>query len=651
MTVGDLKVTLKLSMAGFKAQLSQAKTALNSFQKATKKAGSIMGNVWTKGMSIIRQYGLVVAAAVTGSIVAFARFEDRINRTAVIIGKGTKIAGKDFDALRSRAIQLGRDTLFTATQTAEGMQVLAKAGLTTAEVMETVDDAINLAIAGEVDMASASRAVVATMKQFSLEVGDAGKITDMLAVAANSSLASIQGLADSMKYTGAISSVMGNSLEDTLAIVAAGADAGYEASQMGTSLRMAFARLAKGIPSVTASLDAMGIKVEDGKGKMKPMIDILDDMQKAAKKNGFSLKFLGDLMKVVGVRAGGPFASLLQRGSQSIVELRDAIKDSTGASYTMAEAFRDTVKGRTMDLIASIDTLNTVLHLGLDGAIKNVIYGIRNWTVALTEILVKNDKLKTILAGVKTGLQPLKKLFTDAGQAFLTWVENIDPKTLGDQLQQIFKDISDSVVSFSTYLSSIPWGDVLKATGTLLNLLLKIELALAKIVALSSKLPAITPFGLGRAMGEKVRGAFSGGSKEGGSRRGAADGGIFENMQIAASSIPQTVKDAILKQTTSMEEMASTVEESQVATSTQLATTGNQIAGSISTQGTIVGTTLTNIGHETSSSLKHIEEAALKYGRINTAALLSLQNGYAKLNAEMANVKSRMQRTSQKGSK
>src|SRR5690606_15426577 len=63
--------------------------------------------------------GLGIAAGAIG-----AKFDEQMSKVKAITGA----TGKEFDALRSQAMELGATTQFSASQAAEGMEFLARAG-------------------------------------------------------------------------------------------------------------------------------------------------------------------------------------------------------------------------------------------------------------------------------------------------------------------------------------------------------------------------------------------------------------------------------------------------------------------------------------------------------------------------------------------
>ena len=98
--------------------------------------------------------GLAIAAGLGAGVAAAANFEQRLSAVQAVSGA----TASDMDKLRDKALQLGKDTAFSASESAQAIEELIKAGLSVEDVLNGAADAtVNLAAAGEVDMAQVPR--------------------------------------------------------------------------------------------------------------------------------------------------------------------------------------------------------------------------------------------------------------------------------------------------------------------------------------------------------------------------------------------------------------------------------------------------------------------------------------------------------------
>src|SRR4030067_690245 len=94
----------------------------------------------------LAKVGAVGAAGLGIAINSAADFEERLSAIQAVSGA----TAEEMDLISEAALRIGKDTKFSATESALAMEELVKAGLTTTEVLNGAADAtVNLAAAGE----------------------------------------------------------------------------------------------------------------------------------------------------------------------------------------------------------------------------------------------------------------------------------------------------------------------------------------------------------------------------------------------------------------------------------------------------------------------------------------------------------------------
>lgn len=89
---------------------------------------------------------------------------------------------------------MGSTTAFTATQAAEGLNILAMAGLKAEEQIAAIPHVLNLASAGAISLESAASYAVGTVKGFSDSMDNAQYYVDLIAKGATLSNTSVSCL-------------------------------------------------------------------------------------------------------------------------------------------------------------------------------------------------------------------------------------------------------------------------------------------------------------------------------------------------------------------------------------------------------------------------------------------------------------------------
>jgi TP901 family phage tail tape measure protein len=142
------------------------------------------------------------------------------------------------DQLRNKALQLGKDTSFSASEAASAIEELVKQGISVPDVMNGAADAtVALAEAGELELPRAAEIASNAMNQFKLSAQDLPHVADLLAGAANASSASVGDLGSALEYVGPVAHSMGLSIDDTTGALAILANNGIKGTEAGTQLR------------------------------------------------------------------------------------------------------------------------------------------------------------------------------------------------------------------------------------------------------------------------------------------------------------------------------------------------------------------------------------------------------------------------------
>lgn len=181
-------------------------------------------------------------AALMSPISLAANFEAAMLRVDALSGGSLGRSGK-LGAIEKKARELGGATEFTATEVAEGFQILTQAGFKYEEQLASISTTLDLATVAQISMDKAAQLTANTIGGFGLSAEDSVRIGNVMARASNASQISIAQLGDSFRYAAPGAKVLGISLEETATAVAILGKAGRFGSQGGTDLRAFMNRL------------------------------------------------------------------------------------------------------------------------------------------------------------------------------------------------------------------------------------------------------------------------------------------------------------------------------------------------------------------------------------------------------------------------
>lgn len=344
-TLGRLFVDLLLRDEQFQKGLKGSERALRASGKQFDAYAKTIstGLVTAFKAATAASAGLLAASAAVG-----AGFEKQMDAVAAVRGITSETSG-EFMALEAQARSLGATTAFSATEAAQGMEALARAGLQTNEIIAASEVALKLAGAGQIELGRSAEILAGTMAQFGLSAQETTRIADVFTVATQNTLFGTEDLAQAMKYAGTVGAAFGKEIEETTAAVAQFRNLGLEGTMAGTQFRMMMAAAAKPTEEAEAALAKYGLTIENINPETQSFADILKNVGQA----GVST---ADSLAIFGTRAGANVAALSKKFAEStddfdtlLATLKQAGQEGTATADTYAR-MTDNVVGRLAQL-------------------------------------------------------------------------------------------------------------------------------------------------------------------------------------------------------------------------------------------------------------------------------------------------------------
>lgn len=226
--------------------------------RSGRKAGGLFGGAFGK---VTSRLGPLIGV---GAVAAFAKkavdleatFSQTMNQMAAV----ANVPQGQIKTLSKLAIQMGKDTVFSASDAADAMLELAKNGISPAVIQAgALKSALTLAAAGGVSMEEAATTMGNALNAFGLKGKDAASVAAALAGAANASSASIPSLSQGLAQAATGAHQAGLSIQETTAALAAFANAGIQGSDAGTSLKTFLQRLVPQTDKAEKAMEAYGL--------------------------------------------------------------------------------------------------------------------------------------------------------------------------------------------------------------------------------------------------------------------------------------------------------------------------------------------------------------------------------------------------------
>lgn len=365
--VAYLELDTSKFMTGFTRAKQELKVFGDSSATAGKKAEGLGKSMQVAGMTMTKGLTVPLAAVGTVAINVSMDFEQSMSNVRAISGA----TGEEFDALRDRAIELGASTVFSATEVADAMTEMAKAGWDSQQIMDGMEGVLNAASASGEGLATVSTIVADAITTFGLAASDSTRVADLLAQSANAGTINITDLGETFKYIGPIAKTMGFSIEDVTTAITALSTAGIKGSQAGTSLRTMFARMVKPTEQVQAAMDELGITLTDSEGNFRSMDDILASMRSTfqtltPEQQTYYATVLAGQEGMSGLTA------LLGMTQEEYDKIAESMDNATGVAKETAEVMQDNLKGSLEQLQGSLESAGIVIGETLSPMIRDL---------------------------------------------------------------------------------------------------------------------------------------------------------------------------------------------------------------------------------------------------------------------------------------
>ena len=362
-----------------------------------KLSGAMLGT--TMQMAGMAGIGFGIFDAVKG----YADFEEEMSAVKAISGA----TADEFQKLNEKAIQMGADTKFSALESAQAFKYMGMAGWKTNEMIGGIAGIMNLAAASGEDLAMTSDIVTDSLSAFGLQAKDSAMFADVLAAAATNSNTNVALMGQTFKYAAPVAGALGFIVQDTALAVGLMANQGIKGSEAGTALRAMMTRLVKPTKESGEAMDILGLNILDANGKMKPFRDIIADIREGMKKLSPDSKAAVAGM-LAGQEAMSGLLALVNSPYEDFDKLAGAIDNSSGAAERMAKIRMDNLKGDLEQLSGDWDSFTTKLMGGSIGGFRDIVQGIDNWFVGLTENFETNGiTIRSVLDGITSAIKEL----------------------------------------------------------------------------------------------------------------------------------------------------------------------------------------------------------------------------------------------------
>lgn len=375
----ELFVTLAIKDTAYKQGLKDAEGNASSSTSKIGEAFKAVGKVAKTAMVA----GSAAAVAFTKtSIDAGMNFDTAMSQVAATMGTTVDKIGN----VKAKAEEMGRTTKYTATEAAEGMNILAQAGLSADEQISGIGTVLNLASAGAMSLEESASYTAGAVKGFGDSMSNASYYADLMAKGATLANTDVRGLGEAFSGSAATAKNYGQAADSVTLSLLRLAEQNVTGSEASTALNRAMADLYTPTDDASKALDQLGVSAYKSNGEAKDFNDLVDELNgslqgmTAEQKNNA----LATIFTTQGLQA---FNKMTASSDATVQKFWKGIQDSSGSAAQQAATQLDNLQGDITLLSSATEGLQLAFYNTFSGTIRGAIKGITSEVSGLAEAM------------------------------------------------------------------------------------------------------------------------------------------------------------------------------------------------------------------------------------------------------------------------
>lgn len=386
----DLMAKLSLDASSFENGLDKAKGSMGAVGNGLSKAFDV-------GIKAVAGASAAVGAFAASSVSVGMDFDKSMSQVAATMGMSMEemrnqvgsvdtAYGTFSGNLEEYAQFMGENTAFSAKQASDALNYMALAGYDVQTSMAMLPNVLNLAAAGDMDLARASDMVTDTQTAFGISMERTNQMVDEMAKAASTGNTSVEQLGDAFLTVGGLAQELNggivtlsdgttqsvDGIQELEIALTAMANAGIKGSEAGTHMRNMLLKLSSPTSDGVKQLNALGVSVFDSEGKMRSLKDIMGDLG-GALGNLTQEEKIQAISDLFNTRDLASAEALLNAVGEDWDEIGESILNSKGAADKMAKTQLDNLAGDVTLFQSALEGAQIALSDKLEPALRGFV--------------------------------------------------------------------------------------------------------------------------------------------------------------------------------------------------------------------------------------------------------------------------------------
>ena len=283
-------------------------------------------------------------------------------------------------------------------------------GWKTEDMMKGLPGILNLAAAGNTDLALTSDIVTDGLTALGLSAKDTDKFVDIMAATCSNANTNIELMGETLKYAGPVAGALGIEMDDLSLAIGLMGSAGIKGSNAGTALRAGLTNLVKPTKEMQAAMTKYGveiIKTSDGS------VDFMGTIQNLREKLGglSETEQAAALSSIFGKEALSGWAAVVNASEGDFNKLNNAIGNSDGTAKNMADTMMKGAKGALTEMKSALEGVAETIGQRLSPFVEKAADFVSNLCAKFQELSPATQTFIMVLAGVAAAIGPLLVIF------------------------------------------------------------------------------------------------------------------------------------------------------------------------------------------------------------------------------------------------
>lgn len=423
-----------------------------SYEAAMTRAGSTARSV-ASGMentgrkSALITSGLTAAGLAAASIKMAADFDQQMST----VRANTGATSAQMDQLRAAAIEAGASTVYSATDSADAINDLGKAGMSVTDILSGgLTGALNLAASDGMAVGDAAEYMANALSMFHLSGSQASQVADTLAAGAGKAVGNVSDFGEALNNCGAQANSFGMSIQETTGVLSLFAQNGTIGAEAGTQLNSMLMKLAAPSNDAAATMKELGISAYDASGNFVGMANFAGQLQKAEKnltqeqRNQANATIFGSYA----IKAAN---YLYDAGEKGVRNWTKAVSES-GYAAEQAAAKNNNLKGDLENLSGSMESLMISIGEGAQGPLRKLVQGLDTLVDSFASLPAGAQQTIIVMAALGGVLGGVHKAASNLNGSASTMANNIGLAI--DPIQRMKSALASAQTAFQMFRAS-----------------------------------------------------------------------------------------------------------------------------------------------------------------------------------------------------